>query len=153
MFRKRIRLSLIFVIISISVFLILFPYYICMYNMRTHETQLNTLLIIINSVCYAKMRIFTSAHVQPPTTVYVPPSRIHRLCLDGRRVVSGSAHRVEWPLVRMAAVQRAVVVHFAEQRALVVMMVPVIVGQRLMATTEINVTVVRRRRRRRVTGS
>lgn len=82
--------------------------------------------------------------------MHVPPSRIHGLGLDGRRVVSGGAHRVEWPLVWMAAVQRAVVVHLAQQRALVVM-VTVVVGQRLMAAAEIDVAVVMRRRRRRVT--
>lgn len=93
------------------------------------------------------MRIFTSAHVQPSATVHVPPGGIHGLGLDGGRVVSSGAHRVERPLVRMAAVQRAVVVHLAEQRALVMVMVAVVVGQRLVATAEVDVTVVRRRRR------
>lgn len=92
------------------------------------------------------MRIFTSAHIQPSATVHVPPGGIHRLGLDGGRVVSGGAHRVERPLVRMAAVQCAVIVHFTKQWALVMVMVAVVVRQCLVATAEVNVTVVRRRR-------
>lgn len=84
--------------------------------------------------------------------MHVPPSGIDGLGLDGRRVVSGGAHRVERPLVRVTAVQRAVVVHLAQQRALV-MVVTVVVGQRLMAAAEVYVTVVVRRGRRRVTRS